>query len=588
MSANKLAKTPLGNPVLLLLPALFFIAVFYVFPLVKILSSSLWVAGTWNFDGYRETLSQPAFLRIFARTLTLSVSVTLICLVVGYPLAYVLSKTKGRAATILLLLVSLPYMTNVLIRTYAWIIFLAPNGLVNKALRGAGLIHDPLDLVFNTFGVYVGMVQIQLPLMVFPLYAAMKRVDRSLMDAAANLGSNPASAFIHAFAPLTTPGIIGGCTLVFLSCLGFYVTPALLGGAGDYMLAQGITVRVTALADFAGATTQSAILLGIVIALLVTFRSTLAPDTDEQVKLSQNKSAYGDGLTCYPAFVESCLRSVRPLILGGSEALAQVRIPALWGLSILSFGFLLVPLLVIVPLAFSSASYLTFPPPGYSLRWFSTFLKNDIWLGAAAFSIQTCLLASLIALVLTVPAAFAIVRRRVPGRVAIYITLISPIVVPHVVLALGLYFFLGSLGLVGSKTGFVIGYTIIGIPYALIALVGGLRQIDESLERAAQSLGARPVTAFRTVTLPLLIPSLGSAVFFSFIMAFDDVILGLFLGGPKAVPLSIRMWEDIKLEISPQVAVVAVMLFASMAVSYLIQQIYTKRVGNMRASTRKP
>ncbi|WP_083269942.1 ABC transporter permease subunit [Bosea vaviloviae] len=580
---TKSNKAAYVAPLILLGPVLLFVAAFYLVPLVQLFGGSFRVGDEWTLDGYRQTLSQAAFVRIFFRTLTLSIIVTIICLLIGYPLAYQLSKVKGRAAAILLLLVSLPYMTSVLIRTYAWVIILAPNGVVNKTLLGAGLIQDPLDLVFNTFGVYVGMVQIQLPLMVFPLYAAMMRVDRSLIDAAANLGSNPVSAFLHAFAPLTAPGIVSGCTLVFLSCLGFYVTPALLGGAGDYMLAQGITVRVTALADFVGATTQSVILLSIVIAMLIIFRSTLAPDTGEDRSTKKLAAKNGTGLTRYPDALESLRCRIHPFARSLSEALAVIRTPLLWATTVLAFVFLLVPLLVIFPLAFSSASYLTFPPPGYSLRWFNTFISNDIWLRAAWFSIQTCLLASLFAVALSVPAAYAIVRQRAPARIAIYILLISPIVLPHVVLALGLYFFLGKIGLLGTKAGFVIAYTVVGIPYALIAIVGGLRQLDASLERAAQSLGATPITAFRTVTLPLLLPSLLSAIFFSFIMAFDDVILGLFLGGPSSVPLSVRMWEDIKQEISPQVSVVAVIFFAALAAAYLVHQLLSLRtpaVGN--------
>ncbi|MGB6103769.1 MAG: ABC transporter permease subunit [Pusillimonas sp.] len=570
-----------GWPVALpFIPALLFLFIFYFSPLASLVFDSFKGETGLSLHGYEVALSSPSFSSIFLRTATLSGVVTIICLLLGYPVAYILARLKGRTAAVLLLLVSVPYITSVLVRTYGWIIVLSPSGLLNKVLIGMGVTDSPIQLVFNSIGVYVGMVQVQLPLMIFPLYAAMKKIDRSLLDAAANLGSNKISAMWHVYVPLSRKGIVAGCTLVFLSCLGFYVTPALLGGAGEYMLAQAITVRVTALADFSGATVQATILLIVALVLLFVFR--------RQFGLSDDRPPREKPL--FPAF-SSCLRTTRrawqkvahTVLSPFGNSAEVVAKPIVYALAGCTLFFLILPLLVVIPIAFTASPYLSFPPPEYSLRWFKAFFSNRQWLEAALFSLKAGGLATLIALALTFPVSMAITRAQFHGRAVLYLALISPIVLPHVVVALALYFFLSDLNWVGTPIGIVVAYTIIGFPYALVILVSGAQQLDRSLEMAASNLGARTLTVFRTIIFPQLLPSILSASFFAFIMAFDDVIFGIFLAGTQNVPLPIRMWDDIRMEISPQVAVVATLLLITIAFMYIIYSVST-RFSRMRTA----
>jgi len=245
--------------------------------------------------------------------------------------------------------------------------------------------------------------------------------------------------------------------------------------------------------------------------------------------------------------------------------ISSVRSPLLVLLSAFTLALLVLPFVVVIPLAFSDAAYLSFPPPGYSLRWFTRFFSNSQWLSALSFSGRTALLASLLAITIGVPIAFALVRFRFVGRVPLYLLLISPMIVPHVVMAVAFFFSFAKTPLIGTATAFVLAYTIIATPYVVVILIAGLKKFDRSLEQAAISLGGHPLTALRTVTLPLLLPSLASALVFAFITGFDDVVYGLFVSGPSATPLPIRMWDDIRLEISPQIAVVAVLFLASLA-----------------------
>jgi len=183
---------------------------------------------------------QRAFGRILLRTFHISAVVTLVCLLLGYPLAYWLSTLPARKANVLMILVLVPFWTSILVRIAAWIVLLQSAGLVNRALQAAGLIDQPLQLLFNRTGVVIAMVHILLPYMVLPLYSVMKSVPPTYLRAAVSLGSTPLAAFFRVYVPQTYPGIGAGALLVFIMAIGYYVTPALLGGADDQMLSYYI------------------------------------------------------------------------------------------------------------------------------------------------------------------------------------------------------------------------------------------------------------------------------------------------------------------------------------------------------------
>lgn len=570
---------PLNRPrawlLCLLAPVLILFVGGYVVPLANLVLKSLTTDTGWSLHQYVEILSSRAFAWIAFKTVLLGIVVTVICLVVAYPLAYAITRSPKWLAVTLLFIVTLPYLTSILIRSYAWIVILSPNGVINKFLLSANLIESPLRMVFNTIGVYVGMVQVQLPLMVFPLYAALLRINRGLGRAAQSLGSPASDAFLRVTIPLSMPGIMSGCTLVFLSCLGFYVTPALLGGVDDYMIAQSISTRVLVIGDFKAAAAQSTLLLAAIISMFVLWRRRLAEGLDEDSReMPKARTGYDElGLKLKSPFVEKFSAKYQTLYIRIHALLSPLRMGLLGALSGLTVLLLVLPFMVVIPLAFSNASYLSFPPPSYSLRWFSSFFANSDWIDALLFSFRAAGVAAILSVLVGLPAAFALVRNRFRGRLPIYLLLISPLIIPHVVMAVSLYFSFSGTSLVGSSVGFVIAYATIGVPYALVVFVAGLKRFDRSLERAASSLGANRTTTLRTVTLPLLMPTLVSAALFSFIAGFDDVVYGLFLSGPGATPLPMRMWDNIRLEISPQIAVIAVLFLLTLVVLGAIKQL---------------
>ena len=179
---------------------------------------------------------EAAFSTILVRTFSISTIVTVLCILLGYPLAYWLSTLNERKANLMLILVLLPFWTSVLVRIAAWIVLLQTNGLVNRFLMFSGVTDEPVALLFNRLGVIIAMVHILLPFMILPLYSVMKSVPGNYVRAAVSLGSTPMAAFFRVYVPQTYPGVAAGGLLVFITSIGYYVTPALLGGAGDQML----------------------------------------------------------------------------------------------------------------------------------------------------------------------------------------------------------------------------------------------------------------------------------------------------------------------------------------------------------------
>jgi putative spermidine/putrescine transport system permease protein/spermidine/putrescine transport system permease protein len=224
--------------------------------------------GSFSLEHYRRMLEQPSYGRTFAVTFKVSFYTTALCIVLGYPLAYALSQMSRRAAGLCMIAVLLPFWTSLLVRTYAWLVLLQRKGLINEWGIGLGWWDEPLALVHNLTGTLIGMVHIMLPFLVLPLLAAMRSIDTELLKAAANLGASPARAFRTVFLPLSMPGLLAGTLIVFVLCLGFYVTPAVLGGGKVIMVSNHIANDIELFFNWGAASALGVVLLVLTLVLL--------------------------------------------------------------------------------------------------------------------------------------------------------------------------------------------------------------------------------------------------------------------------------------------------------------------------------
>jgi putative spermidine/putrescine transport system permease protein len=243
------------------------LAVFYFFPLFKVLWLSVTVPMP-GFGNYERLVESEAIQRIMWTTLRVSVVTTAIALVIGYAIAYAMLQASPDRRLWMLFIVLLSFWLSVLVRAFAWLTLLQSRGLVNAALTGMGLIDEPLPLVRNEFGVVIGMVHYLIPYAVLPIFANMQGIDPRLVPAARGLGAGPLAAFLRVFLPLSLPGIIGAGILIFIFSLGFYITPALLGGGKTVMIAEYISVQILDALNWGTGTMLATTLLVAVLAIL--------------------------------------------------------------------------------------------------------------------------------------------------------------------------------------------------------------------------------------------------------------------------------------------------------------------------------
>ncbi len=251
------------------LPGLALIGIIIFVPIVWLFGLSfLERGGDFSLMHY-ERLLHPSYLKTFQTTFELSFLVTAFCVLLGYPYSYLMTQASPGWRSILMMAVLFPFWTSLLVRTYAWLVLLQRRGVINTWLVDAGIIDQPLRLVHNFTGTAIGMVHIMLPFMVLPLFASMKTIDRSMFRAASNLGATPIQVFWQIFVPLTIPGLFAGVILVFVLCLGFYVTPAVLGGGRVMMWSMQIERSIAVYADWGAASALGVVLLVVTLAILV-------------------------------------------------------------------------------------------------------------------------------------------------------------------------------------------------------------------------------------------------------------------------------------------------------------------------------
>jgi putative spermidine/putrescine transport system permease protein len=219
--------------------------------------------------------------------------------------------------------------------------------------------------------------------------------------------------------------------------------------------------------------------------------------------------------------------------------------------------FLIAPVVIILIVSFSGADYLRFPPPGLSLRWYREFFGVPGWRQAIGVSVQVAGLTTVFATALGFLASLALVRGRFRGKGAIYAFLLSPMIVPTIITAIGLYFFFVRLRLTGSIVAMALGHTVLALPVVVIIIAATLQGFDMRFEQAALSLGASRLTALRRVTLPLILPGVLSAALFAFLTSFDELLIPLFLSGIEVQTLTVRVWNSLLLEVDPTIAAVS-------------------------------
>ncbi|WP_233235633.1 ABC transporter permease subunit [Bordetella sp. LUAb4] len=572
------------------LPALLFLALFFCIPVGEILiNAAVGQDGQVGTAQFERLAGNAVYLRVLGNTFLISLLTALGCILIGYPIAYFLSRLpdRGRARWLVWLLI--PFWTSWLVKTFAWILLLSRTGVFGTFLAWTGISASPPALAPSMGGVLAGMIHGMLPLAIMTMLPIMQGIGDRLTLAAQTLGASRIEAFFTVYLPLSMPGVAAAALLVFITSLGFFIVPALLGTPAQTMVAQLVISSILELFDmhFAGALSVVLLICALVVFLLydkLVGLSTLGggdtarpPGSARIIRLlvivgrGVNRAAQGLGRVAGPW--RGADGGTKVGTAARTRAAADADQPSLFGLRVYAWIVMLVlllPVAIILPIAFTDASFLSFPPRGFSLRWLEGFFTSPIWQAAMFRSLGVALATAIGSLVLGFGGALALVRLSPTAAKATFAFLIAPLIVPRIVTAVGLFYLFSRLGLAGTNAGLVIGHMVLAIPYVVITMAAALKNFDWRLVDAAYTLGASPAKRLTTVMLPLLKPALIASFLFAFLVSFDELTIAIFVSGGLKTTLPKQMWDDMLLSANPTLAAVSFVLVVAIAVAVLL------------------
>ena len=555
------------------LPALLFLVVFFIVPVVEILQGGLYDAdGVLSVAQFARMTHSAVYIKVLASTFWIAFLTAGLSVLLGYPVAYLLARLSARSRERWLLWIVLPFWTSYLVKTYAWMLLLSKTGLLTVVATHLGLIDSAGTLAPSLTGVLIGMVHAMLPLAVMTMLPIMRGINMQLVQAAQTLGADRTTGFFTVFLPLSGAGAAAAGLLVFITSLGFFIVPALLGSPRESMVAQLVISSVLDLFDlrFAGALSSVLLLCSIVVFFVydrVVGLSSLAGEAPER--------RAGTGGRMLPMLIAIGRLAGKVSLSGGRpRAGGGFGLKAYTGAVVFA---LVLPIAFVVPLAFTKQSLVAFNPPHIKLKKFFAFIEWSVWQAALLRSLGVGFATATLALILGFGASLALVRLPSRWRKPLFAMFIAPLIVPRIVVAVGLLYLFARWGLAGTNAGLVIGHTVLAIPYVVVTLSASFKRFDWRLDDAAKMLGASAFTRVRTVLLPLLAASLGSAFLFAFIVSFDDLTIAIFVSGGINTTLPKQMWDDIQLAVTPTLAAVATSLVFLMVFIVWLSSIFKRK-----------
>ncbi|MCV9941114.1 ABC transporter permease subunit [Boseaceae bacterium BT-24-1] len=556
----------------LAVPGLLFLAVFFVYPVAQLLGLSIVdpESGAFSAGAYQRIAATDVYLRVLGITFRIAGWTAVWSLLIGYPLAYWIARLPDLFRGRMLLFVMVPFWTSYLVKTFAWMIVLGRSGIINSLATGSGIVDRPLPLLHNQFGVMVGMVHAMVPLAVMTMLPVMTGIDRRLVQAAQTLGAAPARAFWLVYFKLSLPGVAAAGLLVFISSLGFFIVPAFLGGRQETMLAQLIITQVQELLNWSFAGALSAMMLAAALISCVIYDRLFGLST-----IAGGSAQVGTGRIRNLGLAVLGVVATAAARLGAlAQALLGKRICAMLlpGFCWLVIAFLVLPTLLVIPLAFTSSQFLEFPPPGYGLSWFEAYFSSPLWIQATIRSFAVAFVTAIAATAIGGFTALALANSRTRWGGLIFAFFLAPMIVPRIVIAVGLFYLFARLGLIATDLGLVIGHTVLAIPFTLVTIAAVLKTYDQRLDQAAATLGANRLRTLTGVTIPLVKGGLIAAFLFAFITSFDELTIAIFVSGGIKTTLPKQMWDDMILQLNPTLAAVSVVVFVVATVMLLLAE----------------
>lgn len=541
------------RPIWLAVPAVAFLLVFMIAPLAQIFSLSVLDRGVLTTKFLEKAVSPGLYARVLGTTFSVSQQVTLWCIALGYPLAYWLSRLSGRPQRVAAFCILLPFWTSALIKNFAWMVLLGRTGIFATTLRALGWDNPP-DLLYNRTTVVFAMVHTMLPLAVITMLPVIQQIDKRLRPASMTLGATGPQSFWLVTLPLSMRGVSAAGLLVFVASLGFFITPALVGGPKQTMIGQLIILQINQLQNWSqGAALALVLLLTALISVFVfdrIFGISSVSGTQGRAHTSRIRR-FGLRLGEMAGHAVARLEGVVSANAGRHilNAFAGIMLVVL-----------LLPIVAFVPMAFSETPELSFPPKGFSLRWFEELFNSPVWMGAIVRSILIGLASAALVVLVGGFAAIALARSKSRLSAPIFLLILSPMIVPPIALAVALFYLFANIGLVATNLGIIIGHCVIAMPIVFVILLTTFKGYDWRFNDVAMTLGASRGQAWRLVALPLMKGGLAAGFVTGFLQSFEELTIALFIGGGLKSTLPRQMWDSILLQATPVIAAASVLM----------------------------
>lgn len=591
---------------LLAVPAWGWWVLFFLVPVVLVVAASFGTkvkgsAGrvsysTLSLDNYREALDG-GFSGTFAKVLVQGMRTTLLgtflCLVIAFPLAYLLATRVKKGKGVVLALLAIPFFTNFLIRTLAWRIVLAPKGLISNTLVDWGVLSHRLDILDSRLGVQIGVVYNYLPLMIFPLFVALDRLDHTHREASKDLFASRLRTFFQVTLPLSAPGIVAGVVLVFVPLAGDYITANVLGGAdgnmpGNLVATQFLQSQNPPLGSAIAVILIFSILAALGLGFLVAKLLGVAWRRDRYAGAGTTTAVLvAAGMFMLKPSLTSFVWTVIAIaVVGGgiwlvANAADRISNGMMWAWSVLVICFLYLPIAFVVAHSFNDNKALEVWA-GFSTRWYSEMWDNSLLTSSVRSSFGAAAVAAILSVILGTLAGIALARR--PGRwtVGFMAILLLVLTTPEIVDATGMQLQFVSFGGI-FREGLVplwIGQSIFSAAVVTLIVRARMQGMDESLEQAANDLFATPFQAFRQITLPLIAPAVFAGGLLAFTFALDNVIISDFVKAPGTNTFPTYVLGQVKTVRKPDIAAMATLLLGITLLALFIAAAILRRSGD--------
>ena len=509
-------------------PALTIMICALALPIFTLVVYSFWsqeyvhIVQTFTLQNYEAFFDKWVYGKLLLRSIRMSATVTLITVLLAYPVAYFLAFKVRRNQLTWLILISLPFLTSYLLRVLAWKIMLGNSGVINSTLMDVGILDAPLDyLLYSRFAVILTLVHAWAAFAILPIYVSLSKIDRSLLEAAADLGEDPIRTFFRVTLPLSMPGVIVAAVIQFIPTVGDYITPMMVGGPRGMMFGQLIAAQFGAAYNWPLGAALTIIMMLAITLIVVTF-----------IWLAQSGTVR-----------RREMESAAPT--RASTAEKRQRFGPLHVYMVVYLLFLYIPSLMLPIFSFNDSVQMVLPLKEFTLKWYAGIPATPGLLEALGNSLRLGLSVALVTTTLATIGARALTRYRLPGQGMALGFIMLPMVMPGIILAVGLLVLMLAIGIPLSLWTIGIAHVVATLPFATLVIRARLEGFSKNLEESALDLGENAWMTFWRVTFPLILPGVGAAFLLTFTTSFDEFLFALFLGG-NSVTLPVFMWTQVR------------------------------------------